>query len=28
MNRVLDEAFLDAATELGRRLAPASGVSA
>lgn len=28
MNRVLDEAFLDAATELGRRLAPAAGVSA
>jgi hypothetical protein len=28
MNRVLDEAFLDAATELGRRLAPASGVPA
>jgi len=28
MNRVLDAAFLDAATELGRRLAPASGVSA
>jgi hypothetical protein len=28
MNRVIDAAFLDAATELGRRLAPASGVSA
>lgn len=28
MNRVLDAAFLDGATELGRRLAPAAGVSA